>query len=224
MNPNKKSPSDSIHWHHHDAISIHKTHLNQIFSQKSESEQEVFTAFKEKANQGLAKAQFLTGLCYEEGRGTPQSYKSAFHYYKLAADQGYLAAQVSLALLYEDGLGTNQDYHQAIYYYKLAADQGNPSAQAQLGNFYAEGKGITKSPQEAIRYYQMAAEKGNLNALNYWQKLMRKELELKNPKKKLAFIVKRDFIIIRKRRMQEMRKHKRRWDGFLKMEKVLKNR
>ncbi len=58
INPDKKSQTDPIHWHHHDAISITKSHLNQMFSQSLNPEQEVFAACKKVADDGHAEAQF----------------------------------------------------------------------------------------------------------------------------------------------------------------------
>ncbi len=122
-NPDKKSPSDSIHCHHHDAISISKSYLNQMFSQPSKPEQEVFLACKKIADDGQAEAQFLVGLCYAEGRGTEQSYKLAFHYFNLAAGQGYGPAQYQLARCYREGKGVVASQEEELRFNLMAANQ-----------------------------------------------------------------------------------------------------
>lgn len=48
------------------------------------------------ANQGFAGAQFVLGLCYQNGEGVKNDLVKAKEYYQLAADQGHVLAQFAL--------------------------------------------------------------------------------------------------------------------------------
>jgi len=111
--------------------------------------------------QNLAKAQFVIGICFEQGKWVTKSIEKAIYYYKLAANRGHIKSQIWLANLYNRGTEIKQNFTQAFQYCKLAADQGDPIAIAMLGEFYAEGKGINQSTPEAIRNYKLAVDKNN---------------------------------------------------------------
>jgi len=132
------------------------------FSPKMPKSQKEFFYLKKIADyQNLARAQFVIGTCFEEGKWVAKSIKKAIYYYKLAADQGHIEGQIWLAHLYDRGAGVKQNFTQAFHYCKLAADQGNSIAIAMLGEFFAEGKGINQSIPEAIKNYKLAVDQNN---------------------------------------------------------------
>jgi TPR repeat protein len=71
------------------------------------------------ADQGLALAQTVLGVMYEEGRGVLQNYAEAMKWYRLSADQGYAVAQSNLGLLYTEGHGVPQNYAEAVKWFRL---------------------------------------------------------------------------------------------------------
>ena len=54
---------------------------------------EAFRWYREAADQGYAKAQYVLGWMYYHGQGVPQDYAEAFRWFRKAADQGDKAAQ-----------------------------------------------------------------------------------------------------------------------------------
>jgi TPR repeat protein len=82
-----------------------------------------------RAEKGDAKAQFVLGLKYENGKGVPQDYAEAAKWYRKAAEQGYAEAQFNLGAMYDEGRGVHQDYAEAAKWYRKAKDQGVASAQ-----------------------------------------------------------------------------------------------
>ena len=52
-----------------------------------------------------ATEQFLLGLKYDKGKGTPENNAEAIKWYRLAAEQGLSDAQYFLGRMYDDGDG-----------------------------------------------------------------------------------------------------------------------
>ena len=69
-----------------------------------------YRLFKPMAEQGMAEAQFILGLMYDNGRGVPQDYAMAVKWYRKAAEQGIAKAQFNLGISYEDGQGVPRNY------------------------------------------------------------------------------------------------------------------
>ena len=114
------------------------------------------------AKQGDARARFMVGLMYLQGRGgVPQDYAQAAVWFRLAADQGDASAQYSLGNIYREGEGVPQDDVQAVKWFRLAADQGNGPAQYNLGDMFAQGKGVPQDDVQAMKWYRLAADQGN---------------------------------------------------------------
>ena len=62
------------------------------------------------ATQGVAPAQSLLGVYYQQGRGVPQDFHEAKRLFKLAADQGYTPAIAKLAaMLREEASAAQKD-------------------------------------------------------------------------------------------------------------------
>ena len=84
--------------------------------------------FQKAAEQGYAKAQVNLGVCYEKGKGVPQSDAGAIQWYRKVADPN------------NDNSGEN----------------GFAIAQFKLGVMYEYGKGVEKSDKEAFEWYSKA--------------------------------------------------------------------
>jgi uncharacterized protein len=82
---------------------------------------EALKALREDAEHGDSNAQYLLGLVYNEGAGTPQDFVEAATWYRKAADKGHAGAQFFLGLLYAIGRGVPPDLVQAHMWLSLAA-------------------------------------------------------------------------------------------------------
>jgi TPR repeat protein len=75
------------------------------------------------AEQGDAKAQFASGVCYEIGQGTEKNPDLAFKMYKSAARQANVKSMVALGLCYQKGIGCTADTSMAFECYQEAANR-----------------------------------------------------------------------------------------------------
>jgi len=132
-------------------------------------------------------AQYLTGICYEQGLAVAKDEREAVKYYTLSATQGYAGAQSNLGYCYKHGQGVVRDMHEALRLYTLGAEQGHATgnlpyivltfttlnlytvlmliAQNNLGYCYQHGQGIGKDLTKAVHYYKLSAEQGYANYL-----------------------------------------------------------
>ncbi len=126
------------------------------------------------AEQGHAKAQFKTGLAFNEGFGTKKDPAAAINWFIKAADQGIAGAQFYLAVAYQQGEYVKKDMLKAVKWMKQAAKHGISEAQTNLGNFYNEGIGVRQDNELAFAWYSIAALSGNEQAEQSQQVLVTK--------------------------------------------------
>ena len=101
----------------------------------------------EKANKGVASAQFNLAMCYAEGKGVDKDPGRAFTWARKAADQGYAPAQSMLSRCYRNGDGVASDEVEAFAWLSLAAHTVD-QARIDLGLL---GSKLTSTQQEAGR-------------------------------------------------------------------------
>jgi TPR repeat protein len=91
-------------------------------------------AFKILSGEGVGhRAEYLVGVCYEQGLCVDADHVEAAKYYQRAAEGGDSDAQTKMGWLCQYGLmGTEKDYNKAEYWYRLAAVQQNIHAQNGL--------------------------------------------------------------------------------------------
>jgi uncharacterized protein len=122
-----------------------------------------YTELEQKANKGIAEAQYLLGRKNEvEG-----NYSLAFRWYMKAAEQGNATAQNNIGYLYHHGRGVKQDYIQAMRWYSKASEQGDANAQKNIGYLYQNGQGVKQDYMQAMQWYLKAAEQDNMEAQNF---------------------------------------------------------
>ena len=80
---------------------------------KAGDDQKAFRLWKRAAEQGDASAQFMVGLMYAGGSGTPEDDAKAVYWYTRAAKQGDMWAQQRLGLMYSNGKGVSKNYVRA---------------------------------------------------------------------------------------------------------------
>ena len=71
----------------------------------------------------LQIAQYSLGICYEEGKGTPQKWEKALELFKKAAEQEHIRAKLKAAEFYELGKGVYKDKRLASFYYSSALNR-----------------------------------------------------------------------------------------------------
>lgn len=125
-----------------------------------------FSTLTPVAKSGLANAQYLLGVMYQQGKGVEKNYKRAAKWYQLAADQKLPAAQNHLGYLYHYGKGVPQNLRKAVKFYKLSATQNDNLAFHNLGIVYENGHGVSQDYEKAIKYYKIAAKSGFAESQN----------------------------------------------------------
>lgn len=128
------------------------------------NKEKAFQAFLMSAEQGHAKAQFKTGLAYNEGFGTKKDPSAGINWFEKAAEQDIPESQFYLAVAYQQGEIVKKDLVKAAKWLKRAAKQGIPEAQTNLGNFYSKGLGVRQDNELAFAWYSIAALAGNEQA------------------------------------------------------------
>ena len=119
-------------------------------------EVKAFEAYKAKAEQGQAEAQYRLGFIYERGLGVPVDYVEKARWWRAAADQGHAGAQFSIGYCYGRGEGVPRDYSEAAKWFRKSADQGNASACRFLGIAYDRGQGVGIDKIEAYAFLTLA--------------------------------------------------------------------
>ncbi|MCZ6863805.1 MAG: CHASE2 domain-containing protein [Alphaproteobacteria bacterium] len=92
-----------------------------------------FTALLEKAESGIASAQYRLGKAYRDGTGGDQDVVAAANWFRTAAEQGYAKAQRHLGTCYATGRGVEADRTSALMWLTLATQQVLATAEMSLG-------------------------------------------------------------------------------------------
>jgi hypothetical protein len=92
------------------------------------------TLYRQAADQGDSRAEFVLGVMYANGQGVAQNASEAARWYEKAADQGEAGAQYSLGALYRDGTGVPQDTQKAAYWFGRAAAPDQSIAQSETSD------------------------------------------------------------------------------------------
>ncbi|XP_037531780.1 death ligand signal enhancer [Nematolebias whitei] len=134
-------------------------------SAKSEKYEEAFSCFLAAAQHGYSKAQFNTGVCYENGRGVRKNKTKALYYYRQAAAGGHKQAQYRSAklLLTSRGQQSVEELNTAINLLEEASRAGLTKAQVCLASLYSRDP--KRYGCKSVEYLRMAAESGDDTAL-----------------------------------------------------------
>jgi tetratricopeptide (TPR) repeat protein len=125
---------------------VHRYHLEQ------EKLAQDAQAYRVRAEQGDAEAEYQLARMYNKGQGVQQSYGEALRWYRKAADKNHPRAQENVGYLYYHGFGVDGDFTEALRWFHLAADQKDPGAENEIGVAYEVGNGVTASYGEAVRW------------------------------------------------------------------------
>ncbi|OCT88303.1 DAP3-binding cell death enhancer 1 [Xenopus laevis] len=126
-----------------------------------------FHFFRQAADSGYSKAQYNTGVCYEQGKGVQKDINKAAAYYLLAGKNGHKQAKYRYArcILQMQSKAKSEDIQTAVQMLKEAAGAGLKEAQVYLGVLYSKEPFL--DPQKAVRYLWMAAENGDSQSRYY---------------------------------------------------------
>jgi class 3 adenylate cyclase len=91
-----------------------------------------FTTLLEKAESGVASAQYRLGKACRDGAGGELDDGAAANWFKAAAEQGYAKAQRHLGTCYATGRGVAADRTAALMWLTLAAQEGLATAEISL--------------------------------------------------------------------------------------------
>jgi uncharacterized protein len=121
------------------------------------------------ANQGIVKAEFLTGVLRLNGNGpaVPKDPSKGVEWLRKAADRGFAPAQAELGEAYINGKGVRADMSQGFTWIRKAAEQNHAQAQYRLGTAYYLGRGLPQNPQEGLRWIFAAATWGHADAQGF---------------------------------------------------------
>lgn len=121
---------------------------------------QVKSSLEDKANTGIAYAQYCLGMCHYKGWGTDQDYIEAISWFRKAVKQGHAEAQYMLGKCYKKGSGVEKNKVEAVKWFCKAADQGEINAQIMVGDCFFYGMCVKRNAHEAQSWYRKAAEQG----------------------------------------------------------------
>ncbi|MDB2562566.1 Sel1-like repeat-containing protein kinase family protein [Sulfurimonas sp.] len=130
--------------------------------------------YKVMADTGVAYAQNVLGLMYEQGIDVDKDIYKAFRWYKVAAGQGLAKAQFNLGLCYKLEKGCEKDYIKAIQYFTYASEQLHSRSFFELAKMYEEGQGVKEDEKKAYDFYKKAALHGFKPAYKKLKELSKK--------------------------------------------------
>lgn len=96
---------------------------------KRKEQEAMFEEQKKLADQNDVTAQVNVGMCYLEGSGVLQNYRTAVEWFQRAAIKGHAMALNGWGLCYEFGL---EDHEKAMWLFRLAAKNGSADAKTNL--------------------------------------------------------------------------------------------
>ena len=113
--------------------------------------------FQTLADAGVANAEFMVGVMYENGYGVAADLTLSAKWYRRAAERGLASAQYNLSVFHQLARGVELDLSEAVRLSRLAAEKGHAAAQTNLGVFYMVGEGIGRDLVEAWKWLTIAA-------------------------------------------------------------------
>ena len=107
-----------------------------------------------------AKAAFVLGWCYEQGRGVKRDLDEAMRWYTKAAKQGFAAAENNLGFLYSVGVGVPADTVVALRWYCRAAQDGISDATLSIAKLLLSGSGPWRDQHAALVWFAIGKRVG----------------------------------------------------------------
>lgn len=70
-------------------------------------------------------AQYVLGVIYSQGKGTPKNFEASLGRYIKAAENGSVHACCNIGVCYRNGIGAEKSYKEALEWFTHAAVNGN---------------------------------------------------------------------------------------------------
>jgi TPR repeat protein len=101
-----------------------EAHIEGSAAHKRGDYVEALRLFRVAAEQGGAEAQYVLGVMYINGRGTPTDYEEAAKWFHRGAEQGDIDSLYMLGCCYDEGWGVQKNDVHAHMWLSLAAGTG----------------------------------------------------------------------------------------------------
>lgn len=115
------------------------------------------------------EAEFMLGLFFKCGIGTPVDLIKAFYWYNLAAEHEHEQAFSHVGRYYREGALVKQDYQTALYWFEKAITSKNDNVRSEAlydyGVMFLNGYGVKKDRKKAIDFLLESKSYGCLNAI-----------------------------------------------------------
>lgn len=119
--------------------------------------------WQEKAQQGIAEAQYQYGMHLYHGLGLKRDWSQAVYWFAKAAEQGSSKADYQLAWVFRYGYGIPRDPLKSLKFFRRTALNNDHTATYQMGRVI-EDLGTQPGFQPAEKYYLIAAVNGHAMA------------------------------------------------------------
>lgn len=127
--------------------------------------EQVFARALKAAEEGNVASMYQVGVCYLEGKGTPEDATKAFDWYNRAAQKNHAEAAFNVGYCYYHGIGTSRDVDKAILSFTLANMLGHAKATYALATIhYTEAKSAYDK-RNAMGWFRDAAKAGSPDAM-----------------------------------------------------------
>ncbi len=139
--------------------------------------EESFKWINKAATKKVASAEFLLGLFYKVGLGTPIDLEKSFYWYKVAARHGYEQAYSHIGRFYRDGNFVVRNYKTALMWFNKALNSENQNVKGEAlydyGKMFLNGWGVQKNIMKAQEYLYQSKMLGCKNGENEVEKLLK---------------------------------------------------
>ena len=113
---------------------------------------------------GYHWAQYMIGICYNQGYGTEKDLTKAVEWFAKSVDKGNSLAMNYLGFCYYKGQGVEQDIIKGFSLFEQSAHLGHSTGMFSVGICFEEGAGVVKDVNKAKEWYVKAIAHGMLEA------------------------------------------------------------
>jgi TPR repeat protein len=113
------------------------------------------------AEAGDAKAQWVLGVAYSDGKIVAKDPARSWSWFQKSAAKNWPVGQNAVGIAYRRGLGVERNEVEALSWFRKAAEQGYAQAEANLGIAYYDGLGVPRDTTEAVKWFRKAVEQDN---------------------------------------------------------------
>ncbi|MFI3174325.1 MAG: tetratricopeptide repeat protein [Bacillota bacterium] len=140
--------------------------------QAEKSDNQAFYWYLKAAQEGHAKAQRMTSLFYQKGRGVDYNIPLGLSYLRRSATQGDVEALLKIAAFFYTGEGVKKNYEKSFSLFALAAKRGSTFAEKLLSECYIDENVCM---EEAFARFQQLKDTGSLEIQSLLRQPARRE-------------------------------------------------